>query len=175
MFCTAVVPVSNVLYRTCTSLGGNVLYRSCIRCRHLGGPALKYFYMIHRGGRTSWPCKQPKTKKMARNKVQTSEVWKCLIFPDLAGFRGETGFMTQKNVADRRDWRSLPSLGRTQSDPVRVGNTSHNVCGLACILGLTNSHSQSLWLPRNVAPGEWCPPTIPFFLERHQVIPVPSK
>jgi len=35
------------------------------------------------------------------------------------------------------------SLWQTQSDPLRVGKTDHNVGGLACILGLTNPHNQS--------------------------------
>jgi len=32
-----------------------------------------------------------KNQNMAGTKVQTSKVWKCLIFPDLARFSGETG------------------------------------------------------------------------------------
>jgi len=41
-----------------------------------------------------------------------------------------------------------------------VGKTNHNVGGLACILGLTNPHNQSPWLPRNVVPRDQkCPPT----------------
>ena len=38
----------------------------------------------------------------------------------------------------------MPSLWQTQSDPQQVGKTDHDVGGLACILGLTNSHNQSL-------------------------------
>jgi len=41
-----------------------------------------------------------------------------------------------------------------------MGKINYNVGGLACILGLTNSHNQSLSLPRNVAPrDQWCLPT----------------
>ena len=36
------------------------------------------------------------------------------------------------------------SLGQTQSSPLQVGKTVHNVGGLACILGLPNFHNQSL-------------------------------
>ena len=32
-----------------------------------------------------------KNQNMAGTKVQTSKVWKCPIFPDLARFSGETG------------------------------------------------------------------------------------
>jgi len=34
-------------------------------------------------------------------------------------------------------------LWQTQADPRLVGKTDHNVGGVACILGLTNSHNQS--------------------------------
>ena len=45
-----------------------------------------------------------------------------------------------------------------------MDKTAHNVSGLACVLGLTNSHNSSHQLPRNVTPKEWCPPTFsPFF------------
>ena len=43
------------------------------------------------------------------------------------------------------DWRTgaLANLCQTQTDPQQVGKTDRNVGGLACILGLTNSHNQS--------------------------------
>ena len=36
-----------------------------------------------------------KNQNMAGTKVQTSKVWKCPIFPDLARFSGETGFQNK--------------------------------------------------------------------------------
>ena len=71
-----------------------------------------------------------------------------------------TRFSTQdpRNCPGPED-RSLPSLGQTLSDPLLGGKTAHNVGGLACILRLTNPHNQSSYVPRNVAPREWCPPT----------------
>jgi len=50
--------------------------------------------------------------------------------------------------------------GRPNQIPNLVGKTDHNVGGLACILGLINSHNQSPSLPRNVVPrDQWWPPT----------------
>jgi len=44
--------------------------------------------------------------------------------------------------SDRRT-RALPSLWQTEADPQQLGKTDHNDGGLACILGLTNSHNES--------------------------------
>ena len=48
---------------------------------------------------------------------------------------------TQELVPYRRTG-ALPSLWQTQSDPLLVGKTDHNVGRLACIFGLTNPHNQ---------------------------------
>jgi len=61
----------------------------------------------------------------------------------LSGWRApDCSLRTQEPVPD---WGTgaLPSLWQTQSDPLQVGTTNHNVGGLACILGLTNPHNQS--------------------------------
>ena len=64
---------------------------------------------------------------------------------------------TQEPVPDLRTG-ALPYLWQTRADPSQVGKTDHNVGGLACILGLTNPHNQSLSLPRNIASrDQWCP------------------
>jgi len=37
-----------------------------------------------------------KNQNMAGTKVQTSKVWKCPIFPDLARFSGENGYYSEQ-------------------------------------------------------------------------------
>jgi len=87
--------------------------------------------------------------------------------------KGPFGTETKKlrNVSDQLfrpiqsapDWETGPKILvaiSLMADQQWV-KTIHNVCGLACILGLTWQVPtiKSPSLPRNIAPKEWCPPT----------------
>jgi len=76
------------------------------------------------------------------SKTQPNQWTKCFFFVIVDG-EHKISHLGPKNLSRTGGLEHYLVYGRPNQIPNLVGKTNHNLVGLACVLGLTNSHNQS--------------------------------